>query len=89
MKLIIRYVETRGVGKEIHEVIFDGERASIGRGTDQEIQIRKPIPRSAATNSAATIIRSETPSESRKPVKIDGRLAGRMTFINNFQPVAP
>ncbi len=45
MKLIIRYVEMKGVGKETHETTFDGERATIGRGTDQAIQIQdKRIP---------------------------------------------
>ena len=45
MKLIIRYVEMKGVGKETRETTFDGERATIGRGTDQAIQIQdKRIP---------------------------------------------
>ncbi len=45
MKLIVRYVAARGVGREIHDFIFEGERATIGRGTDQSIPIQdKRIP---------------------------------------------
>ena len=40
MKLIIRFVKTKGVGRETQDVPFDGERATIGRGTDQSIQIQ-------------------------------------------------
>lgn len=40
MKLIIRYIKSKGVGRETHDVTFDGERATIGRGTDQSIQIQ-------------------------------------------------
>ncbi|MCH8269332.1 MAG: FHA domain-containing protein [Acidobacteria bacterium] len=40
MKLIVRYVTVRGVGRETHDVTIEGERATIGRGTDQSIQIQ-------------------------------------------------
>ncbi len=52
MKLIIRYIEAKGVGKETHDVTFEGERATIGRGTDQSIQIsdrRIPLAHSVLT----------------------------------------
>jgi predicted CXXCH cytochrome family protein len=50
LKLIVQYVETKGVGKETHESTFDGERATIGRGTDQSIQIQdKRIPLAHST----------------------------------------
>jgi hypothetical protein len=50
LKLIVRYVETKGVGKETHESTFEGERATIGRGTDQSIQIQdKRIPLAHST----------------------------------------
>ena len=50
MKLIVRYVETKGAGKETRESTFEGERATIGRGTDQSIQIQdKRIPLAHST----------------------------------------
>ncbi len=39
MKLIIRFVENTGSGKQTHDTVFEGTRATIGRGTDQSIQI--------------------------------------------------
>lgn len=53
MKLIIRYIEAKGVGIESHEIPFTGDRATIGRGTDQSIQIPdKRIPLAHSTLQA-------------------------------------
>ena len=43
-------MEAKGAGQETHKVTFDGERATIGRGTDQSIQIQdKRIPLAHST----------------------------------------
>ncbi len=55
----------------------------------QEVQINWPNPSLAETNSAATMTSKDTPNARRRPVKIAGKLAGRMTLTNSFQPVAP
>ena len=39
MRVIIRYIHTRGLGREVHESSFNGDVITIGRGTDQAIQI--------------------------------------------------
>ena len=49
MKLTVRYVQSKGATREVNEAVFDGERATIGRGTDQTIQIpdrRTPLAHS-------------------------------------------
>lgn len=49
MKLTVRYVQDKGATREINEALFDGDRATIGRGTDQTIQIpdrRTPLAHS-------------------------------------------
>ena len=39
MRLLIKYIESRGIGKETHQSTYEGDVATIGRGTDQTIQI--------------------------------------------------
>jgi len=39
LKLTVRYVQAKGATREVNEVVFNGDRATIGRGTDQTIQI--------------------------------------------------
>ena len=52
MRLLIKYIESRGAGKEVSQFSFDGDVATIGRGTDQTIQIsdrRLPLSHSRLT----------------------------------------
>ena len=52
MRLLIRYIESRGAGKEVSQFTFEGDIATIGRGTDQTIQIadrRLPLSHSRLT----------------------------------------
>ena len=52
MRLLIKYIEPRGNGKQIHQSVFEGDVATIGRGTDQTIQIpdrRLPLAHSKLT----------------------------------------
>ena len=52
MRLLIKYIESRGAGKEVSQFSFDGDIATIGRGTDQTIQIsdrRLPLSHSRLT----------------------------------------
>ncbi len=52
MRILIRYIHTRGLGQEIHEHVFDGDVITIGRGADQAIQI--PDQRVALAHSKIT-----------------------------------
>jgi predicted CXXCH cytochrome family protein len=48
----IRFVQTKGSGREVRDVTLTSERASLGRGTDQTIQIpdkRVPLKHSTLT----------------------------------------
>ncbi|NQV66207.1 MAG: hypothetical protein HQ497_12670 [SAR86 cluster bacterium] len=52
MRLLIKYIESRGAGKEVSQFTFEGDIATIGRGTDQTIQIadrRLPLSHSRLT----------------------------------------
>ncbi|MEJ6591770.1 MAG: hypothetical protein QNL99_07320 [SAR86 cluster bacterium] len=52
MRLLIKYIESRGAGKEVSQFTFEGDMATIGRGTDQTIQIadrRLPLSHSRLT----------------------------------------
>lgn len=52
MRLLIRYTESRGVGQENWQSLYDGEIAFIGRGTDQTIALpgrRVPLEHSKLT----------------------------------------
>ena len=40
MQLTVRYIQSKGATREINEVVFNGDRATIGRGTDQTIQVQ-------------------------------------------------
>ena len=54
MRLLIKQIELRGSGKEIQQSSFEGESATIGRGTNQTIQIadrRLPLNHSRLTIS--------------------------------------
>ncbi len=52
MKLIVRYIKARGQSREAHNVPFTGDKATIGRGTNQSIQLldrRVPLAHSTIT----------------------------------------
>jgi VCBS repeat-containing protein len=52
VRLLIKYIESRGAGKEVSQFTFEGDIATIGRGTDQTIQIadrRLPLSHSRLT----------------------------------------
>jgi len=52
VRLLIKYIESRGAGKEVSQFTFEGDMATIGRGTDQTIQIadrRLPLSHSRLT----------------------------------------
>lgn len=52
MRLLIKYIESRGNGKQIHQSEFYGDAATIGRGTDQTVQVpdrRLPLAHSKLT----------------------------------------
>ena len=51
--------------------------------------IMKPSPRVAATSSAATSVDQPAPSAMRRPVRIEGRALGRMTWRTTWRCVAP
>ncbi len=52
MKLLIRFIETRGRSEEVQERSFEGDSATIGRGTDQTIPIAdRRLPLKYATLS--------------------------------------
>jgi len=54
VRLLIKQIELRGSGKEIQQSSFEGESATIGRGTNQTIQIadrRLPLNHSRLTIS--------------------------------------
>lgn len=75
MKLIVRFVQSKGAGRETHEFSFVGDRASIGRGTDQSIQIsdrRIPLEHSELS------MRRDT---------LELKSAGRYSFAVNDQDV--
>jgi predicted CXXCH cytochrome family protein len=58
VRLLIKYIESRGIGKEIHQSAYDGDVATIGRGTDQTIQIsdrRLPLSHSRLSLSAGKL----------------------------------
>ncbi|MCB1647551.1 MAG: hypothetical protein KDI36_18960, partial [Pseudomonadales bacterium] len=58
MRLQLKFIESRGVGQEISLATFDGQTASIGRGTDQTIQIpdrRLPLNHSKLTLSGGKL----------------------------------
>ncbi len=40
MQLTVRYIQSKGATRESSEAVFNGERATIGRGSDQTIQIQ-------------------------------------------------
>ena len=40
MQLTVRYIQSKGTTREINEVVFNGDRATIGRGSDQTIQVQ-------------------------------------------------
>ncbi len=60
-----------------------------GWNSCQAFQIWNPRPVSDATNSTAVMTITAVPAATRRPVKIDGRDAGRITKRNLRQPVAP
>ena len=56
MRTIIRYIYTRGLGQEVRQRTYDGAAITIGRGTDQIIQIpdrRLPLAHSKISISAS------------------------------------
>ena len=58
MRLLIKYIESRGIGKETHQSTYEGDVATIGRGTDQTIQIadrRLPLSHSRLTVAAGKL----------------------------------
>lgn len=58
MRILIRYLESRGAGRESRESVFSGDVATIGRGTDQVIQIadrRIPLNHSRLTLSGGRL----------------------------------
>ena len=40
MQLTVRYIQSKGTTREVNEVVFNGDRATIGRGSDQTIQVQ-------------------------------------------------
>ncbi len=59
VKLIIRYTETRGGSRESHDVLVETDSATIGRGTDQTIQVpdrRIPLSHSVLTLSGKHLL---------------------------------
>jgi predicted CXXCH cytochrome family protein len=58
VRLLIKYIESRGIGKETHQSTYEGDVATIGRGTDQTIQIadrRLPLSHSRLTVAAGKL----------------------------------
>ena len=52
MQLTVRYIQSKGATRESSEAVFNGDRATIGRGSDQTIQIqdrRVPLAHSIFT----------------------------------------
>lgn len=58
MRLLIRYMESRGAGKATWESRYEGDSATIGRGTDQTISLpgrRVPLEHSKLTLKAGQL----------------------------------